>query len=88
MENLKGIYKKKDNRLEVYYKDEEVLNTEVEFDEDFWHGANIDGKEVDFHLTDDVNGYSLDFHPDVIVDDSGYLSTNPYISEPVSLIVI
>lgn len=88
MDNLKGIYNRDKKTLEVYYNDEKVLNTEVEYDEDFWHGTNLDGKEVDFHLTNDVNGYSLDFHPDVIVDDSGYLSTNPYISEPVSLIVI
>lgn len=85
---LKGIYKTETSTLEVYNNDKLLFETEVDYDLDFWHGANIDGKEVDFHLTDDVNGYSLDFHSDVITDDLGYLSTNPYVSEPVTLIVI
>jgi len=85
---LKGIYKTDTSTLEVYNDDKLLFETEVEYAQDYWHGANLNGKEVDFHLTNDVNGYSLDFHPDVIVDDSGYLSTNPYISESVSLIVI
>lgn len=85
---LKGIYKTETYTLEVYNNDKLLFETEVDYDLDFWHGANIEGKEVDFHLTDDVNGYSLDFHPEVHVCSDGFYHTNCYVSEPVTLIVI
>ena len=85
---LKGIYKTETSTLEVYNNDKLLFETEVDYDLDFWHGANIDGKEVDFHLTNDVNGYSLSIYPNVIIDDQGYYSTDTYHYEPVTLIVI
>lgn len=88
MDNLKGIYKTDTSTLEVYNNDKLLFETEVGYDLDFWHGANINGKEVDFNLTNDVNGYSLSFYPEVHVCSEGFYNTNCYINEPVTLIVI
>ena len=90
MKELKGIYNRNSNKLEIYNNNELLINEDVIDPEDYWVGSEINDKPVDFQLWED-NGeenYKLSFYPDVIVDQSGYLSTNTLKSENVQLIII
>ena len=89
MEELKGIYKKKENRLEVYYKNELIVDEKVLENEEYWVHGIIEDNVADFNLwKESEDKFNLTIYPNVIVDDSGYYSTDTYHYEPVDLIII
>lgn len=89
MKELKGIYKKKENRLEVYYKDELIVDEEVLENEEYWVHGILEDNMADFNLwKESEDKFNLAIYPNVIVDDNGYYSTDTYHYKPVDLIVI
>ena len=84
---LKAIFKEKNNILEVYYKDNLLFETKIE-NEDYWHGANIEGEERDFNFYKGENDYKLTYYPNVFVNSNGYYNTDCYEFSPVNLIII
>lgn len=53
--NLKGIYYKEPQVLEIWDEKEKVHTAVVEEGQDFWTGANIHGVEYDINLWVDMS---------------------------------
>lgn len=86
---IKGIYKINNRKLEIYNNDEIIVEELVENPSDSWYGVELDNKMVDFNIWEDgTDNYKLTLYPEVIVDQQGYYSTNPFKHKEIQLITI